>query len=128
METMLNYIKVFIDNCISKYKGMRFIVGYCDINERFIVDVRPTIKYEHDKDYKYDEYLFQKEFDRKFEGFSVMFISNDEILKIENPLYDSGDAFVEKIELTKVPDIKISYSNGISDNYLLYNDSYSLAA
>ncbi|MCE6991917.1 hypothetical protein [Dyadobacter sp. CY323] len=83
----------------AKHNNMSFLYGFDVCANQHVIEVAPTESYE-DERYQMDEVDAVAEFLSNFPYQSILFLSNDPYLKVENPIYDTA-ATIRKVKPTR---------------------------
>lgn len=102
-----------IDEISEKFPQISFTYGLDSITGQHLVEVEPDTEYRNEE-YMFAEFEFIDSFINKYPTEQIVFISNDNYIKIEKPLYI-------KEGLIKVPDNLITYSPVISSHGLIHS-------
>lgn len=89
-DKRLDYIESFLINVNKKFPNIRFRCEYEPINYTYIVETIPLSEFKNNEEYLKIEYEFTEEFESKYLGYALMFISSESITKINNPLFEIG--------------------------------------
>lgn len=79
-------IEKFIDKMSTRYIGTRFRYELIEPDNTHLIEVIPLSTFKNNLEYGIDEFDFTVMFQEKY-GETVMFISEDSLIKIQNPIY-----------------------------------------
>ena len=90
MKTEQKLVIKIIDSLASKHGEMSFTYEYNECLNEHLVEVEPLEKF-NEKNYLLDEVDVIAEFIASFPDKALSFISNDPYIKVENPIYQTGN-------------------------------------
>jgi hypothetical protein len=123
-ESRLKFLKDFLEETHLKFPEIKFRCEFNPLSLTYIVEVRPFSQFKCNKEYGSLEYDFNEKFERVFPGYMVLFISDESLTKIENPLFEIGYGSYNKIEGDLFENVsrRIYFTNTFDSwNYADYN-------
>lgn len=89
MSASTNFIIKFIDSISQKYLGSRFRYEFIESSGTHIVEVVPSDLVLKDVDFADEQFSFVNDFLMKFPGENICFVTENDLVKIENPSYQT---------------------------------------
>jgi hypothetical protein len=107
------YIKKFLEETHVIFPQLKFRCEFSLLSSTYIVEVKPLSVFTENEQYGKLEYDFAKEFESKFAGYMIMFVSDDSLNKVENPILEIGyDLFSQEFKNEPIKTISFDISNG----------------
>jgi hypothetical protein len=104
MNDMFNYIKKYLTKIQKDVQNIKFRCEFNQASSTFIVEVQPVEIFKEDDMYNEFEYEFTRKFELKYPGYMIMFISDDSLIKVENPIFEIDYSFrSEQIPTAYIP-------------------------
>lgn len=119
------YIKNKLQNLVKLYPQLTFFYQFDEIESLHMVQVEPQDEFESNIAYQEDEADLTFDFDNSFFPESIVFISNDSLIRVNAPEF-----ILKNYTPFKFEDILLNYSyESIKDKeYLCGENNYALAA
>jgi hypothetical protein len=112
-EDHVNCIKAFIKKTQRNFPEMSFRCEFKLFSSLYIIDVQPSAIFNENSQYAELQYDFREEFEDAYPGYTLLFLSNDELFKVEKPIFEmSPKKAVSKPErkLPVVPEYEFCYA------------------
>jgi hypothetical protein len=89
-EAKVNWIKSFIEKVQIVFPQTSFRCEYYLLRNTYITEVKPLAIFKESYQYAELEYNFIREFEKIFPEYTLLFVSDGDIIKVENPLFVVG--------------------------------------
>ena len=124
MDETRTTIKDFLEKAKSMFPELSFKCGYGTSASTYIIEVNPLSEFSSNEQYTEIELKFTHEFEAKYAGIDLIFVSDNDLCRIVELLFEVGYTDPEK------PEFINSYSKfNFENNYWSNNEShYALAA
>jgi hypothetical protein len=123
-ESRLKILKDFLEETHLKFPEIKFRCEFNALSFTYIVEVIPFSQFKCNKEYCSLEYDFSEKFESAFPGYMVLFVSEESLTKIKNPILETGYDSCNKIEgnLFENTPSRISFTSTFDNwNYTNYN-------
>lgn len=96
VDLIINQLNAFVE----RFPEISFLYEFDEYEQIHIVEVRPLKAYEENLDYKGAEGEFTYEFDRRFSPDTILFVSEDSLIRVINPshVFESSQTVFLQIE------------------------------
>lgn len=85
-----SFIRNFLEEMLILFPGMSFRCEFNLPSSTYIIEVKPFLQFEKNDKYGKLEYAFTKKFEDIFPGYTILFISDGSLNKVENPIFEIG--------------------------------------
>ncbi|MDR0864147.1 MAG: hypothetical protein LBO74_04340 [Candidatus Symbiothrix sp.] len=86
----VNSIKTFIEKTQRNFPEMSFRCEFKLFSNLYIIDVQPSSIFNENNQYAEWQYDFREKFEDAYPGYTLLFLSNDELFKVEKPIFEIG--------------------------------------
>ncbi|MDR1198443.1 MAG: hypothetical protein LBK94_05445 [Prevotellaceae bacterium] len=85
---MINYIKKSLTKIHNNFQDIKFKCEFNQASSTYIIEVKPLDIFKKNEEYNEFEYEFTRKFELEYPGFMIMFVSDDSLIKVENPIFE----------------------------------------
>jgi hypothetical protein len=78
----LNEIKKFLTETHEKFENIKFRYEFDETGSTYIIEVKPVDLFTENELYGEIEYNFTREFELKYPGYMIMFVSDNSLIKV----------------------------------------------
>ncbi len=99
------YIKTELEKILDLFPQMQFMYEYDAFEQTHIIEVIPLEIYENNDEYKKAEANLSYTFDRRFAPETVLFVSEDSLIRVSHPteIFQRAEDFSWSQDLDDVP-------------------------
>lgn len=88
MKQELKRIERFFDDVCNHFENVHLKCEFQEEQNMYIIDVSPSAFFDENKAYTEMEYDFCSSFEDEYPDIELLFVSNDPLFKVENPILE----------------------------------------